>query len=227
MTKASRESGAVEKIKNSEYIFFPFKGVIMVQYLLIALIALFGMIPGISYGEQQGFQKNGIAYSWEKEPNCSESKKVFLDAFVKCYDQIPLEVLRKPSREAMVQWLDDAFEELYVDYKSSKNSLWLSAKADDRVVGFLVIDIAKHPEEIYLAQLAVDPAYQGQGIATSMIHSLFGQFSECGKFVVITRRANEEAKGLYNSLGFSPSSYIHEGYSRELYTGFEYIKKSN
>ena len=197
----------------------------MFRYLLIASIALFGSIPGISYGEQYEFQKNGIVYSWENEPNSSESKKVFLDAFVKCYNQIPLDVLNKPSREAMIQWLDDVFEEMYVDYKSSKSSLWLSAKASDKVVGFLVIDIVNHPEEIYLAQLAIDPAYQGQGIATSMIRSLFDQFSECGKFVVITRSANEEAKGLYNALGFTSSSYMHEGYNPEVYTGFEYTNQ--
>lgn len=195
----------------------------MFKYLLVASIILFGSIPGISYGEQHDFQKNGIAYVWENEPNCLESKKVFLDAFVKCYGQVPLDVLRKSSREEMVRWLDDAFEGIYVDYKSSKSNLWLSAKADDKIVGFLVIDIAKYPEEIYLAQLAVDPAYQGQSIASSMIRSLFDQFSECGRFVVITRCANEEAKGLYNALGFAPSSYMHEGYSRELFTGFEYI----
>lgn len=195
------------------------------KYLLLASIILFGSIPGISFAEQHDFQKNGIAYVWENEPNYLESKKVFLDAFVKCYGQVPLDVLRKSSREEMVQWLDDAFEGIYVDYKNSKNNLWLSAKADDKVVGFLVIDMTKYPEEIYLAQLAIDPAYQGQGIASSMIRSLFDQFSECVRFVVITRYANEEAKGLYNALGFAPSSYMHEGYSRELFIGFEYVNQ--
>lgn len=195
------------------------------KYLLVASIILFGSIPGISYGEQQDFQKNAIAYVWENEPSYHESKKVFLDAFVKCYGQVPLDVLRKSSREEMVQWLDDAFEEAYVDYKNSKSNLWLSAKADDKIVGFLVIDIAKYPEEIYLSQLAIDPTYQGRGIASSMVRSLFDQFSECGRFVVITRCANEKAKGLYNALGFTSSSYMHEGYSRELYTGFEYINQ--
>ncbi|MGL5626687.1 MAG: GNAT family N-acetyltransferase [Candidatus Rhabdochlamydia sp.] len=194
----------------------------MFKHLLIALILLLGVIPGISYGKQHDFQKNGIVYIWESEPNCSESKKVYLDAFVKCYDPVSLDVLRKPSRESMAQSLDDIFEKTYVDCKNSKNILWLSAKADDKIIGFLVIDIAKYPEEVYLAQLAIDPAYQGQGIASSMICSLFDQFSECNKFVVITRDINEKAKKLYRSLGFSSSSYMHEGYSQELYIGFEY-----
>lgn len=169
--------------------------------------------------------KNGIAYVWEHEPNCLTSKKIFLDAFVKCYRQVPLDVLQKSSNEEIVQWLDEFFEEMYVDYKNSKSNLWLSAKLDDQVVGFLVVDIAKHPEEIYLAQLAIDPAYQRRGIGSSMIRCLFERFSECRRFVVITRCVNEEAKSLYSALGFAPSSYMHHGYSQELYTGFEYINQ--
>lgn len=195
---------------------------VVFKHLLVVLILLLNGITGISCGEQHDFQKNGIEYVWEIEPNRFESKKVFLDAFIKCYGQVPLSVLRKSSREEMVQWLNDAFEEIYIDYRNSKSSLWLSAKADDKIVGFLIIEIVKYPEEIYLAQLAIDPTYQGQGIASSMICSLFGQFSKCNRFVVITRCAIEEAKGLYESLGFVPSSYMHEGYSQELYTGFEY-----
>lgn len=182
---------------------------------------------GVCYGELQDFQKNGITYVWEKKPSSFESKKVFLNAFVKCYSQIPLENLEKHSEEAMIQWLEGAFEDIYLDYTNSTSSLWLSAKANNKIVGFLLIDVAKHPQEIYLAQLAIDPAYQGRGIASSLIRSLFNQFAECDRFVVITRQVNEEAKGLYNSLGFLPSSYMHEGYSKEVFTGFEYINRQN
>jgi len=83
--------------------------------------------------------------------------------------------------------------------------------------------LAKYPEEIYLAQLALDPLYQRQGVASTMVRSLFDQFSECGKFVVITRCANQGAKEFYHSLDFAPSSYMHEDYNQELYTGLEYI----
>lgn len=187
----------------------------MFKWLLAILLALFSVT---SYGKQ----KDEIAYVFEENPSYLQSKKVFVDAFVHCYNQIPLEVLKQPSRETMTEWLKNSFEETYKDFKSSTNKLWLSAKAEGSVVGFLVIDTSKYPEEIYLAQLAVDPAYQRQGIASTMIRSLFDQFSECRRFVVIPRCANEEAKNLYKSLGFSPSSYMHEGYSAELYTGFEY-----
>ncbi len=190
---------------------------------LLALVILLSSIFGIAYGEQHDFQQGKITYAWENEPNRFESRNAYLDAFIKCYSQVPLDVLRTLSREEMVDWLDKSFEETYADYKGSKSKLWLSAKVDGRIIGFLVIDIEKYPEEIYLSQLAIIPAYQRQGIASSMVHSLFDQFVQCKRLVVITRFANEEAIGLYNALGFKPSSYIHEGYSKELYTGFEYI----
>jgi ribosomal protein S18 acetylase RimI-like enzyme len=194
------------------------------KHLWIVLLFIWSTVFAISYEQPQNFQANGIAYCWENEPNFSDTKNVFLNAFVKYYSQIPLEVLRQPSREAMIQWLDDAFDEMYADYKNSKSRLWLSAKKNDKIVGFLVIDLAKYPDEMYFAQLAIDPPYQRQGIASTMIRSLFDQFPQCGKFVVITRCANQEAKSFYKALDFTPSSYMHEGYSPELYSGFEYIR---
>ena len=195
----------------------------MLKHLLTLLIALLSTVSGISYEKPCDFQKNGIDYVWESEPNYPESKSVFLNAFAKCYDQVPLDALKQPSREAMIQWLDNVYEITYADYKNSKSRLWISAKANDKIIGFLVIDTKKNPEEIYLSLLAVDPAYQGRGIASSMIRSLFSQFPECEKFVVNTRHINEESKRLYLSLGFVASSYMHEGHNPELYVGFEYI----
>jgi ribosomal protein S18 acetylase RimI-like enzyme len=194
----------------------------MLKYLVIFIFGLFGDISQICYAEERNFEKNGISYSWESQPDPFENKRVFLDAFIKCYKEIPLEILRKASREAVANWLSESFDETYLDFESSETLFWLSGKINDQVVAFLVIDTTNYPEEIYLALLAVDPTYQGKGIASVMIKALFDQFSDCTKFVVITRCANEEAKGLYKALGFTPSLYIHEGYSRELYTGFEY-----
>jgi ribosomal protein S18 acetylase RimI-like enzyme len=197
----------------------------MFRSLFLASLLLFGNISATCCNALHNFEKNGITYVWEETPDHSTSKQVFLDAFVDCYSQIPLDVLGQPSREAMALWLADGFEEAYSNYQESTHSLWISAKAEGKVVGFLIIDVANYPEEIYLSQLAIDPAYHRKGIASSIIRALFEQFPECAKFVLITRRANEEAKGLYNSLGFVPSPYMHEGYSEDVYTGFEYVHK--
>ncbi|MFN0065414.1 MAG: GNAT family N-acetyltransferase [Chlamydiales bacterium] len=187
-------------------------------------IAPFLLLCGIFYGEPHNFEKNRIAYLWQSAPNYIDSKRVFVEAFVKCYSKIPLDVLGESSREEIVEQLNLGFEKIYVECTESKNFLWLSAEIENRVVGFIVIELTKYPEEIYLAVLAIDPAYQRRGIASSMVHSLVEQFADCGRFVVITRKANEEAMHLYRFLGFVPSSYMHEGYNRELYTGFCYSR---
>jgi ribosomal protein S18 acetylase RimI-like enzyme len=186
------------------------------------LLAVFFTAVSLLYGELHNFQLNSVSYEWEAEPNFSECKNVFMEAFIKCYDPIPLEVLNKPSRAAMIQWLSDTYDEIYTE--RSPSSRWLTAKIDERAVGCLVIDLEKYPEEIYLAQMAVDPAHQRQGIATTMILNFCEQLPETKRVVVITRKANSEAIELYHALGFADSSYIHEGYSAEIYCGFELQK---
>jgi len=194
------------------------------RYLLtIALFAVFG----ISYGEQYDFEKNGISYVWEKMPDFLESKRIYLEAFTKCYSSYPLEVFKLPAKKTVEQMIEEIFDQVYVDYQSSESYRWLSAKVNDHLIGFLLIDMVKGPEEVYLAHLAIDPSYQGRGIASTMIKSLYDQFPKCVRFVVITRQVNEGAKALYHALGFIPSPYMHEGYSAEMYTGYELLRSSN
>ena len=190
------------------------------------LLAIFFAAATLGFGELHNFKVDSISYEWEAEPDFYQCKKVFMEAFIKCYDPIPLEVLRKHSRAEMIQWLSDVYDEIYTDYQNKgANHRWLSAKIDGNAVGCLLIDLEKFPEEVYLAEMAVDPEHQRKGIATSLISSLLDQLPETKRFVVITRKANEEAKALYHALGFIDSPYIHEGYSPELYCGFELERK--
>ncbi|MBS0584693.1 MAG: GNAT family N-acetyltransferase [Verrucomicrobia bacterium] len=193
----------------------------MIKYLLTSFMLLWGFGLSAEENEVEKDAVTAVTYVWEDEPDYVTSKKIFVEAFGTYYSQIPLEVLRQPSREAMREWLENAFEEFYTG--SDKNSLWLAAKIENKMIGFLVVDVEKFPEQIYLQQLAVDPSYQRRGVASSLIRGLFKEFRDCSHFVVVTRHANEKAKKLYLSLGFSPASYMHEGYSPELYTGFEYF----
>jgi ribosomal protein S18 acetylase RimI-like enzyme len=173
------------------------------------------------------FQVGSIAYEWEEKPDFYDCKRVFVEAFTKCYDSIPLDVLHQPSRSMMVQWLGDAFDGFYTTFEKGESDLyWLVAKENKEVTGFLVINLDKLPEEIYLAQMAIDPSYQRLGIATNLVKCLLDQFPEAKRLVVITRIANEEAKNFYQAMGFVKSDYMHEGYSREFFTGFEYKNHS-
>lgn len=193
----------------------------MLKHVFAVLIAAVSIVSG----EIHNFKIDPISYEWESEPDFGQCKNLFLDAFIKCYDPIPVEVLRKASRPAMIQWLSDAFDEDYAaQVAPGSTKLWLTAKEEDRAVGFLQIDLEKSPDEVYLALMAVDPNHQREGIARAMVTSLLEQLPDTNRFVVITRIANEEARQFYAALGFVESSYIHEGYSRDLYIGYELIR---
>lgn len=187
------------------------------------LFAVFLSFAALAYGTPHNFQVGSLSYEWEAEPDFDRCKQVFVAAFTKCYDSIPLEVLEQPSRPMMVEWLGNCFDEFYTNFEKGDSGLcWLVAKEEQEVAGFLVINVDKHPEEIYLAYMAVDPSHQRQGIATNLVTCLWDQFPEAKRFVVITRIANVEAINFYQSLGFVKSSYMHEGYTREFWMGFEY-----
>jgi ribosomal protein S18 acetylase RimI-like enzyme len=175
---------------------------------LIAAFSIFG-----------NFEQEGISYEWEITPSFAEAKTATTNAILTAYDPIPLEVLGLSSRAELIQYISDDFDKIYADTQKGGSLLrWLMAKDQGAVVGYLLIDLKKFPEEIYLAEMVVDPSHQRRGIASAMVSSLFGK---CKKLVVITRKANDAAKGLYRTLGFTESSYMHEGYSEELYCGFE------
>ncbi len=199
----------------------------MSKYSLLIAFILFIFTPGISHAERSDFNKIGIDYVWETEPNFYEFKKVYCDAFIKCYENVLSESLGMTSKEEVIKWVDKHADDVYLDFRNSTSKLCLSAKSDNKIVGFLIIDIEKFPEEIYLSELPVDPAYQRQGIGTTLVQTIFHQFPATTKFVVISRKVNEEAKGLYTFLGFTSSPYMHKGYSNDIYSGFEYVNKQN
>lgn len=187
----------------------------MLRYLLILFTTSLSILTATNLDR--------IQYTWEQSPNFQNSKKIFLDAFIKCYGDLPLEKLQKSSREELVSWLDSTFDETYNAHQNNQDQLWLTAKVDCNEVGFIVIDVSKHPDEIYLMQFAIAPTFQRKGIGTTIIDQLIEQFPKCQKFAVVTRWVNEESVMFYKNYGFKTSPYSHEGYDPKLYGGFEYL----
>ena len=190
------------------------------------LVCLFFSFAAVCFGELRNFEKNGISYEWEADPDFYLCKMFFSDAFITSYSQIPLEDLGFYGRASMVQKISDAFDEFYLQFKSGQSGLhWLTAKEGGLPVGMMVVDLSKFPEEAYIAQMAVEKMHQRQGIASAMVSALMEQLPEAARFVVITRKANGTARAFYSGFGFKDSAYIHEGYSPEWYAGYEYCPK--
>jgi len=79
------------------------------------------------------------------------------------------------------------------------------ATRDEVIVGYQIstsMTISGH-----LARLAVDPAYQCQGIAFTLVHDLLKQFEQRGfwRVTVNTQSDNQPSLSLYQKFGFKPT----------------------
>ncbi|MCH9621639.1 MAG: hypothetical protein S4CHLAM20_10640 [Chlamydiia bacterium] len=199
----------------------------MHKNLFLAFSSFFITISNTILGTNDTFNIENLQFVWEKTPNFYKSKKVFLDAFTKCYDTIDLKKLKKSSKEELYLWLDETFNNTFEDYQNNEEQLWLTIKLANHNIGFLIINISKYPDEIYLEQFAVNPKFQRKQIGTSIIDSLVEQFPECKKLAVVTRWVNYQSVNFYKKYGFVESSYTHPGLDPKLYGGFEFIPKKH
>lgn len=100
----------------------------------------------------------------------------------------------------------------------------LSAKLDGKVIGFVGFKDTDQQNEVYIAQLAVDPSYWQLGLGKELIFSIFDIKKETVRLFVIPRRINEVARQFYSHLGFTVSEYMHPGYNPQKYIGYEWNK---
>lgn len=184
---------------------------------------LFTICPFISLFGDVNPPKEDLVFQWQSHPHFDSSKRIFVDAFYKCYDTLSLDVLHKESKEELIHWLEDTFDETYVEHEKNVHLRWLAGIINSKTVGFIIVDTLNLPDEIYLVQFAVDPPYQRSGLGTKFINEIIRQFPGCKKLSVVTRRANYESVNFYNKFGFLQSAYAHEGYSPEIYQGFEFF----
>lgn len=190
---------------------------------MIRLLSIFFCFLQIVLHAQSLSDTTQRVCKWDKKPDPDRLREVYVQAFQKAYDPIPLKVLRQPTRDAMTKYLTDGIDATYSCLELFPDTFrCITVYEKNQAVGFLIIDTKNVPEEIYLAQLVVDPNAQRKGIGKELIDFLFHEFPEVHRFTLVTRIANESARKFYTSLGFKTSRYMHDGYSPELFIGFEY-----
>ncbi len=107
----------------------------------------------------------------------------------------------------------DPWDEGSITYElTNKLSHWLVALEGETVVGYIgsqtVID------ETDMMNVAVHPDYRRRGIAEKLVNALISDLKDCGSHCLTleVRASNEEAKALYEKLGFQ-----HIGTRRNYY----------
>lgn len=93
-------------------------------------------------------------------------------------------------------------------YVQEDSHVFLVAVHENMVVGQVMAIVHLHPDkatELYIDDLGVSPDFQRQGIATSLLKTLFalGKRKGCQEIWVATEPGNAEAEGFYNSLNLS------------------------
>ena len=131
---------------------------------------------------------------------------------------------------AFDSWTDGEVDHYLADYfdtaiaprlKDPSPSLrFVSVTAEGKLVGFALFEKTGQ-EEIYVGELAIDPEHWRQGLGRFLMEAILEKEPETKKIWLITENVNRGAQRFYESLGFQPSSQIHEGYSSDLYRGYE------
>lgn len=92
-------------------------------------------------------------------------------------------------------------EEDFVSQTKNDNFLFLVAKAQEAVIGYISISIVLN--EASINTIAIDKNYRRKGAARSLIkHALTALDSRCDFLTLEVRESNLAAISLYSSLGF-------------------------
>ena len=108
------------------------------------------------------------------------------------------------------------------DYEASlenKDMIMVGAEADDRIVGFCIVEIRRSESKAltprisaHIKNLAVDENYRRKGIGNALYHEAVTRGKACGAEAVDLKvySFNDNAIAFYKSLGMTVQSYTME-----------------
>jgi ribosomal protein S18 acetylase RimI-like enzyme len=114
--------------------------------------------------------------------------------------------------------LEEYFENKVMP-RFEKELILLSATDNDQMVGYIILE--KMETTYYIAELAIRPTYQGQGLGKKVIFSILEKDPSTQKILLLTEIENRWSRGFYEKIGFIPSAYTHPDYPTD-FTAYEY-----
>jgi len=105
----------------------------------------------------------------------------------------------RPSIEAMWGWDETLQRRIFTERFNPSNAQVIVI--DGAIVGHLVVE--SHPREVFLARIALLPAWQGRGIGTHIVKGVVRRAEASGLSTRLhVLHTNERAQALYERLGF-------------------------
>jgi len=97
---------------------------------------------------------------------------------------------------------------------------FLIAEINGKVVGYIVGNINEGCKEGHILDIAIDPAYRGQGIGTILVEHISEMFKRKGanKVRLEVKLKNIEARRFYSHLGFVETQIARHYYRMRGYT---------
>ena len=102
-----------------------------------------------------------------------------------------------------------------------KKPLLLAVAIDqNRIIAYAIFE--KFAMNYYLAEMAVQPEYQGKGIGKKLVFSILEKDPAAKKIVLLTEIENRWSRPFYEKIGFKPSTFYLPDYSPEIFTAYEF-----
>lgn len=137
-----------------------------------------------------------------------EVRDVFLSAFA-------------PQGRSTLEELNEYFDKKVIP-RFEKGQLVYCAFVKDKMIGFAIYE--KWDEKsYYLAEMAIAPEFQGQGIGKQLVFSILEKEPATSRILLVTEIMNLWSQAFYKKIGFKPSSFTHPDYP-ENFIGFEYTR---
>ncbi len=151
-----------------------------------------------------------------------EIQNVFVDTFMYAYSELIQKQLL--NAQELEKLLIDSSKEMFDKVAQDKQTCLVTKKKNDnQIIAFMTVE-QENENHVYIAQLAVLPAYQRQRVASSLINYLFQLFPNVTTFYGFVRKTNDKAQLFYSKFNNYQVSDEHGNIKYKDYRQFNFTR---
>jgi len=179
---------------------------------------LFTPIPAWQQKDKLGEM---VSFDWVKDENrLLQEEEIFFRSFIEAYKDLSNTELDISDNDRN-RFFGSFFDDLRQRFETKKMQL-LSAKKENKTIGFVGFEVCEKVPFVYIRYLVVDPSCWKLGIGKQLVLSGIKAYPGVQKLLVVTRKINHISTKFYLKLGFKQSQHGHGGVDPEKYVGFEF-----